>query len=139
MFLTPVQSSPATSSEEISKDIRKHQSRCKRPGVQTFPMGASIDQTQFLSGDYSYKCVFSFAGEEATGEDLVELPSQKVVASVVRDSDGDIRIHYQAITEYLKEHNLIPCSDIYSLSIVNVIDPQEERKYLKYLFVAVQS
>ena len=28
-------------------------------------------------------------------------------------------------------------SDIYILSIVNVIDPNEERKYLKYIFAAV--
>ena len=28
-------------------------------------------------------------------------------------------------------------SDIYILSIVNVIDPNEERKYLKYVFASV--
>ena len=42
------------------------------------------------------------------------------------------------IAEYLKKENLIPCSDVYSLSIVNVIDPHEERKYLKYIFVTVK-
>ena len=96
-----------------------------------FPVGASIDIERFLAGEYSYKHIFSFADEHAKGDDIIQLPSCRAVVSVVRDSDGDIRDHYRAIAEYLKKENLIPCSDVYSLSIVNVIDPHEERKYLK--------
>ena len=103
-----------------------------------FPVGASIDIERFLAGEYSYKHIFSFADEHAKGDDIIQLPSCRAVVSVVRDSDGDIRDHYRAIAAYLKKENLIPCSDVYSLSIVNVIDPHEERKYLKYIFVTVK-
>lgn len=138
LLQTAVVSSPATSSEEISQDVTRHQIRCQRPGIQAFPMGASMDVERFLEGEYSYKNVFSFADVSAEGEGIIELPSYKAVVSVGRDSDGDIRKKYQEITTFLKSEKLIPCSDIYSLSIVNVIDPQEERRYLKYLFVCVR-
>ena len=138
LLQTAVVSSPATSSEEISQDVTRHQIRCQRPGIQAFPMGASMDVERFLEGEYSYKNVFSFADVSAEGEGIIELPSYKAVVSVGRDSDGDIRKKYQEITTFLKSEKLIPCSDIYSLSIVNVIDPQEERRYLKYLFECVR-
>ena len=43
-IFTEVISKPATSSGEIEKDIRRHLKRCDNPGIQAFPMGASIDK-----------------------------------------------------------------------------------------------
>ena len=111
--VTKVLSDPATSFSEISTDIHRHLKACDHPGVQAFPMGAAIGREDFQKEQYVYREVFSFA-------------------------DGDIRIAYQKIRNYLKEQALQLSSDLYSLSIVNVIDPNAERKYLKYIIACVE-
>lgn len=150
LMLTEVRSSPATSSGEIEKDIRKHLKRCEAPEVQAFPMGASIGKEQFMQGEYSYKNVFSFAeiknsepGNNRTENDetadkkqtvLTEMNPGEYITAVSRESDGDISGIYEEMKVLLHKEKKELCSDVYSLSIVNVIDPNEERKYLKYIF-----
>ena len=138
--LTEVTSKPATSSGEIDKDIRRHLKRCDNPGIQAFPMGASIDIEQFMRGNYTYKNVFSFV--EMGGmdkKDIVEMESGEYLVAVCRESDGDIQKTYQEMKLLLKKEEKQFASDIYSLSIVNVIDPNEERKYLKYIFAKIKT
>lgn len=138
-ILTEVTSKPATSSGEIEKDIRRHLKRCDNPGIQAFPMGASIDKEQFLRGDYTYKNVFSFTEEGYRNkEDIVAMEPGEYLAAVCRESDGDIRDTYREIKDLMKKEAKQFASDIYSLSIVNVIDPNEEHKYLKYIFAKVK-
>ena len=138
-ILTKVTSNPATSSGEIEKDIRRHLKRCDSPGIQAFPMGASIAKEQFLRGDYTYKNVFSFTEEGYRNkEDIVAMEPGEYLAAVCRESDGDIRDTYREIKDLMKKEAKQFDSDIYSLSIVNVIDPNEERKYLKYIFAKVK-
>lgn len=135
--MTPVLSSPATSSEEIMPDIQRHIAECNIPGVQPFPVGAVMDRELFLAENYCYKSVFSFAYEEAKEGEFERLPGREAAVIVCRDSDGDIAEVYRALVEFMKQEGREPKSDIYSLSIVNVIDPNEERKYLKYIFTCV--
>lgn len=156
LMLTEVQSSPATSSGEIEKDIRRHLKRCDCPGIQAFPMGAAIGKEAFMRGDYSYKNVFSFAevndserkrtsvensGNTENGGTtdkrqavLTEMKPGEYLTAVSRESDGDITGLYTEIKALLQKEKKELCSDIYIISIVNVIDPNEERKYLKYIF-----
>lgn len=136
--VTKVRSDPATSFSEISADIHRHLKECDYPGIQAFPMGASIGREDFQNGRYVYREVFSFADAQAAGGDIRELPCRQTVVMVCREKDGDIRIAYQKIRECLKENTLKLCSDLYSLSIVNVINPNAERKYLKYIIGCVQ-
>lgn len=156
LMMTEVESSPATSSGEIEKDIRRHLKRCEEPDIQAFPMGASIGKEAFMRGEYSYKNVFSFA--EVNNSELkntrvenrkiagncgitdkkqavfTEMRPGEYLTAVSRESDGDISELYTEIKELLQKEKKELCSDIYILSIVNVIDPNEERKYLKYIF-----
>lgn len=154
LMLTEVESSPATSSGEIEKDIRRHLNRCDSPEVQAFPMGASIGKEAFMRGDYSYKNVFSFAEmknpEQRSTEvkscetmeknqtTLTEMKPGKYLVAVSRESDGDISETYEEMKDLLRKEKKELCSDIYILSIVNVIDPNEERKYLKYIFAKIE-
>lgn len=165
--VTPVTSFPATSMGEIQADIRKHLESCDVPGVQMFPMGAVIATEDFLKGNYTYKQVFSFLEADTSPEDvydrmsvseqeqtksvhcergmmiknevrdILNLAGQRAAVCVCKDSDGDIRDTYRGLADFLTSNDLKPCSDVYSLSIVNVIDPHEMRRYLKYLFVCV--
>ena len=122
--VTKVLSDPATSFSEISTDIHRHLKACDHPGVQAFPMGAAIGREDFQKEQYVYREVFSFADAQAAGPGIREIPG--------------IRIAYQKIRNYLKEQALQLSSDLYSLSIVNVIDPNAERKYLKYIIACVE-
>ena len=136
--VTKVLSDPATSFSEISTDIHRHLKACDHPGVQAFPMGAAIGREDFQKGQYMYREVFSFADAQAAGPGIREIPGSRTVVMVCREKDGDIRLAYQKIRNYLKEQALQLSSDLYSLSIVNVIDPNAERKYLKYIIACVE-
>ena len=136
--VTKVLSDPATSFSEISTDIHRHLKECAHPGIQAFPMGASIGREDFQKEQYVYREVFSFADAQASGPGIRELSGRLTVVMVCREKDGDIRIAYQKIRNYLKEQALQLSSDLYSLSIVNVIDPNAERKYLKYIIACVE-
>lgn len=138
--VTPIASHPATSMAEIQTDIRRHLAICDVPGVQIFPMGAVIDKENFLNENYSYKQLFSFLNADAIVTDeqnILDFAGRKAVVCVCKDRDGCIRETYRAMTDYLIKNNLRAESDVYSLSIVNVIDSQKMRRYLKYLFVCV--
>ena len=135
--VTKVLSDPATSFSEISTDIHRHLKECAHPGIQAFPMGAAIGREDFQKEQYVYREVFSFADAQAAGPGIRELPGRLTVVMVCREKDGDIRLAYQKIRNYLKEQALQRSSDLYSLSIVNVIDPNAERKYLKYIIACV--
>ncbi len=94
-IFTEVISKPATSSGEIEKDIRRHLKRCDNPGIQAFPMGASIDKEQFLRENYTYKNVFSFTDEDAGIKKISWKWNQvNILAAVSRESDGDISRTY---------------------------------------------
>lgn len=134
--LTRVTRAHAYSSGEIAEDIRRHLKECEAPGIQAFPMGATIDPEHFLKENYAYHNIFSFA-EESCEKEIEELPTMEAVVAVCTENDGDIREMYRQIASYMKKEKLEPKSDIYSLSIVNVIDPKEERRYLKYIFVCI--
>ena len=101
-------------------------------------MGAAIGREDFQKEQYVYREVFSFADAQAAGPGIREIPGIRTVVMVCREKDGDIRIAYQKIRNYLKEQALQLSSDLYSLSIVNVIDPNAERKYLKYIIACVE-
>ena len=167
LVCTAVESVPALSFDEIETDIREHLRLCKCSGIQAFPMGASIDKDTFMNGDYTYKNVFSITESEhvkMTGDgredmerqdqpldrpptDTQPMDTQQMrvrnmksgdyLVAVCRESDGDIKAVYEAMKAVLKREQKELSSDVYSLSIVNVIDPHEEKKYLKYLFAAV--
>ena len=113
-IFTEVISKPATSSGEIEKDIRRHLKRCDNPGIQAFPMGASIDKEQFLRENYTYKNVFSFTEEGCRNkEDIVEMEPGEYLAAVCRESDGDIRDTYREIKDLMKKESKQFDSDIY--------------------------
>lgn len=85
------------------------------------------------------KNVFSFTEEGCRNKkDIVEMEPGEYLAAVCRESDGDIRDTYREIKDLMKKESKQFDSDIYSLSIVNVIDPNEEHKYLKYIFAKVK-
>ena len=136
--VTAVRSSPATSVSEVMPDILRHLERCRLPGVQAFPIGGAMKAEEFFAGQYRYCQVFSFAGPTAEGEDILPLGGKPCAVRVCRDSDGDIAAVYEELAEFVARSGRKAVSDVFSLSIVNVIDPHETRRYLKYIFVCLE-
>ncbi len=77
--VTKVLSDPATSFSEISTDIHRHLKECAHPGIQAFPMGASIGREDFQKEQYVYREVFSFADAQASGPGIRELSGRLTV------------------------------------------------------------
>ena len=64
----------------------------------------------------------------------------KIIKYYYKNKDIDIideKGQYKIICDYIKNNNMQAKSDLYSLSLVNIIDTHEERRYLKYLFICV--
>ena len=138
IILTDVNSSPATTSGEISADIMTHIKYCRNNGFfYPFPIGAVIDYNDVKAGIYKYKQVFSILNMPVPNEAIYTLPTKNGVSCVHKDSDGSINNVYKSICDYISDNNMQAKSDLYSLSLVNIVDTHEERRYLKYLFVCV--
>ena len=75
---------------------------------------------------------------QAKQEKIYSLPSRNAIVSVCTENDGDICKTYADIATLTKQQRKHLCTDIYSLSIVNVLDPHAGRKYLKYIFACVE-
>ncbi len=132
--LTPIMSVPAYSSGDIAVDIQSHLKQCDAPGIQAFPLGATIAADNFVKSDYVYQDIFSFADAACKGDDICQFPTGQAVVRVCTEDDGDIKRAYREIQEFIKEGRYTLRSDLFSLSIVNVLDPHEERRYLKFIF-----
>lgn len=130
---------PVTSSEEIAADITQRLEGGKIPEMHFFPLGASMDAEEFMKGNYIYRKIFSFVRGKVDDEleDIISFDGKRAAVYVYRRSDGDIRQAYEKLADFIQEKGLVPCSDVYGISIVNVIDPHEMRRYVKFLFVCV--
>ncbi len=138
VILTDVTSSPATTSSEISADIMNHIKYCRSNGLYyPFPIGGVIDYNDVKDGRYIYKQVFSMSNIADTDASVYTLPTRNIVSCVHKDSDGNIDTVYRSICDYISSNNMQARSDLYSLSLVNIVDTHEERRHLKYLFVCV--
>lgn len=137
LFLTPVYGPAMDDTGEMVADIRRHLELCRGSGIQAFPVGISLARQPFLAGDYQYRELFSFVHGPGRKPEASTLAGNRLAVMVCRESDGKIASVYRTFAAFLQQENLILRTDIYNLSIVNVIDPQDTHRYLKCLFVGV--
>lgn len=137
LFLTPVCGPAMDDTGEMVADIRRHLELCRGRGIQAFPVGISLAQKPFLAASYQYRELFSFVHGTEHKPDARPLAGTRLAVMVCRESDGQIASVYRVFADFLQRENLILRTDIYNLSIVNVIDPQDTHRYLKFLFVGV--
>ena len=134
--LTPVQRTGAVSLAQIAPDVRRHLQSFDSPEA-AFPMGAVLGAADFLAGRWSYRAVFSFAPDACGAAESTPLPGRRVAAAVCREGLPEAE-SWAALAAFVRERRLTPRSDVYSLSLVNVIDPRAEKRYLKYSFLCVE-
>ena len=156
--IAPVSSRNAFSLSDIAQDIQDH--------VHLFPdmagsfqAGTAMDAEGFLNGDYRYiKVVSLYHSDDADTNfpdalrkdahpgtieawesvRLFSLPTRRLAAIICRDTDGDIGIMYRRLADFIRENNLKMLTDVFSISFVNIMDPGQHRRYLKYIFVCIE-
>ena len=138
VFCTDIKSSPAYSSNDIFSDITNHIKICNESKtLNSFPLGCVILADNFFNKDYAYSKMFSFADKMSKRADLYTFPTNNIVSCICDDSQETIYKVYENIQQYISDNNLTAQSDIYSLSLMNLVDSSETKRYLKYIFVSV--
>ena len=156
--VAPVSSDKAYSLSDIARDIQDH-IHLFPDMAGSFPAGTAMDADGFMHGDYRYIKVVSLSYaddadlylpaslrahaspgsiEAWDSVSVFSLPIRKLAAIVCRDTDGDIRIMYQRLADYIRSNGLTMLTDVFSISIVNIMDPEQRRRYLKYIFVCIE-
>lgn len=156
--VAPVSSDKAYSLSDIARDIQDH-IHLFPDMAGSFPAGTAMDADGFMHGDYRYIKVVSLSYaddadlylpaslrahaspgsiEAWDSVSVFSLPTRKLAAIVCRDTDGDIRIMYQRLADYIRSNGLTMLTDVFSISIVNIMDPEQRRRYLKYIFVCIE-
>lgn len=138
-YTTEITSRHSDSAVDISDDIRKHIERCnQKQHVHIFPVGVSINYEDFCKGHYQYRTLCSSISSEEIAPDIIRLPTNTVVGCSCKDSTTDIRNIYQKLQQYLVDNKLKVISDLFSISLFNFVDTNEQHRYLKYLFVCIE-
>ncbi|MCR4672581.1 MAG: MerR family transcriptional regulator [Lachnospiraceae bacterium] len=141
--ISEVSARDAKSLGDIYTDARAHITSFETP-ESAFPVGVAMDAKAFMNGDYTYRKVFSLMTIDSEGAAAEEHPertalgSRKIAIIMCRDSDGDIKESYRRLADFIKDEELKVLSDVYSLSLVNMMDPTDTRRFFKYIFAAVE-
>ncbi|MCF0145798.1 MAG: MerR family transcriptional regulator [Eubacterium sp.] len=152
-LMAPVASGNAYSLSDIAQDIQHHV-HLFPDMAGAFPAGTAMDAADFLNEDYRYIKVISLRqadssgtvpAEEAFPESIAAwksvtaftLPSRRIAAIACRETDGDIKDIYRRFAAFIVEKNLKLLTDVFSLSLVNLVGPDQKRRYLKYIFVSI--
>lgn len=147
--LSDVTVSGAKSLGDVYTDARAHITAFENPEY-AFPVGVAMDAEAFMKGDYTYRKLFSLMKGEPAAEsaadnggnneqpDMIALNAGTVAIIMCRDSDGDIKEIYRKLADFIEGNKMKILSDVYSLSLVNMTDPTDTRRYLKYIFAAVE-
>ncbi len=123
--------------EDLLPDLKRHILRCQNDyETTTFPIGVAISLKDFHQGGYRYDYIVSFT--KSKGEDTTSLPLEQILCCVYRSESEDITLLYQKMSEYATKHHLTMCSDVYSISLINAVYPDDAHLYLKFIFVCVK-
>ena len=72
--------------------------------------------------------------------DFRKLSGTVQVGSNRPHAEGDSKTEktYRKILSLIKRSNLTPCSDLYSISLINLYDDSKNHTYFKYLFICAE-
>ena len=156
--VAPISSDNAYSLSDIARDIQEH-IHLFPDMAGSFPAGTAMAANGFLNGDYRYIKVVSLSYvddadlylpkalrarahpgsiEAWESVSVFSLPTRKLAAIACRDSDGDITMMYRKLADFIRKNNLTMLTDVFSISLVNIMDPDQRRRYLKYIFVCIE-
>ncbi|MBR5713020.1 MAG: MerR family transcriptional regulator [Lachnospiraceae bacterium] len=124
---------------DIARDISAHLTRATTDGhLATFPSGVTIDYEDFQRGKYVYNRVVTLSLLPADGTETHSLPGGRAILCSHDHSEPDIDRTYRRIAHYIKRNRLKACSDLFSISLINLYEGNSEHKYYKYLLLRVE-
>jgi len=138
-YATDITSKNSHHASDIVSDLQRHIINCKsRPDIIPFPVSATIDYNDFCNGRYLYKQICSSINAPVNGVDIFQMPTKRVIGCSCSDSSSNIVEHYQHLHQYIIDNKITVLSDLFSISLFNFVDEQEEHRYLKYIFFCIQ-
>ena len=124
---------------DIAHDISVHMSRVKiDDNLSSFPSGVTIDYKDLLRKNYVYNSIISLSFLPSDNVGSFPLPSSKTVSCYHDHNLPGIEKTYQKMVSYIKKNRLEACSDLYSISLINLYNKEEAHSYFKYLFICVK-
>lgn len=124
---------------DIAHDISIHMSRVKiDDNLSTFPSGVTIDYKDLLKKNYVYNSIISLSFLPSDNVASFPLPSTKTVSCYHDHNLPGIEKTYQKMVSYIKKNRLEACSDLFSISLINLYNKEEAHSYFKYLFICVK-
>ncbi|MCR5086858.1 MAG: MerR family transcriptional regulator [Lachnospiraceae bacterium] len=138
---TPIQNrNDSFHTADIAEDISAHLARAAEDEtLVTFPSGVTIAYEDLCRGHYAYNNVISLSLLPADGVSKFPLQGQRAVLCYHDHYASDINRTYARIAAYIKKNRLKACSDLFSVSLINLYDNEKtNHAYYKYLFVCVE-
>jgi len=124
---------------DIAKDISAHLAKAaSNESLATFPSGATIAYEDLAAGRYVYNNVISLSLLPSDGVHTKPLPGRRAVLCCHDHNASDIDRTYARIVSYVKKNRLRACSDLFSISMINLYDTEAKHSYYKYLFLCVE-
>ncbi|RKM53986.1 MerR family transcriptional regulator [Butyrivibrio sp. X503] len=124
---------------DIARDISVHMTRVKDDDtLSTFPSGVTMNYNDLIKKNYVYNSIISLSFLPADNTDSFPLPSSKAVCCYHDHHSPIIERTYQKMVSYIKKNRLKACSDLYSISLINLYNKEETHSYFKYLFICVE-
>ncbi|WP_026518669.1 MerR family transcriptional regulator [Butyrivibrio sp. MC2021] len=123
---------------DIASDISVHLKTTSSEGALSgFPTGVTISYADLVNKKYVYNSIVSLSLLPA--DNIQSRPLNSTLAVTCYHDNMDINIDetYEKITQFIQNNNLIPCSDLYSISLFNLYSKEKMHNYFKYLFICV--
>ncbi len=123
----------------IAEDISRHLVKTfADDSLSSFPSGVTIAYEDLIHKNYVYNSIVSLSFLPADNVSTFPLPGNRAVLCYQDHLDPDIEKTYKKMVSYIKKNRLTACSDLYSVSLINLYGKEEEHTYFKYLFICVE-
>ena len=124
---------------DIAKDISVHLSKASgNSSLSAFPSGVTISYENLINKKYVYNKIISLSFLPADNLETFPLPGTKAILCCHDHNTPDIDKTYERIVSFIKKNRLKACSDLYSISLINLYDKEKKHTYFKYLFICVE-
>ncbi|MCR5215705.1 MAG: MerR family transcriptional regulator [Lachnospiraceae bacterium] len=124
---------------DIAKDVSIHLKKTfAEDALPMFPSGGTIAYEDLVAGNYVYNRVITLSLLPADHVGTFPLPSCRAVLCYTHQNSSNIEKIYEKMLAYIKKSRLKACSDLYSISLINLYDKEKNHTYFKYLFLCVE-
>ena len=124
---------------DIAKDISVHLAKANSDAsFSAFPSGVTIDYQDLLKNNYVYNNIITLSFLPADNTETFPLPSRRIVSCYHDHNTAGIDKTYKKMVSYIKKNRLTACSDLFSVSLINLYNKETVHKYFKYLFICVE-